>query len=263
MVVSNIVRALTAECRFYFDDEARNQIFDLIRDAKSWLYLVSPYNKHPQQLKVLLTEAIHREVSITMLYRDDRDQREGVSYLEDLGATVLPVEWLHSKVYLNEYTALASSMNLLDSSFNNSSEFCIRIDKASNGRLYDQLDEYVQKIQLRAERRNPTASPEKPAPSRAAAPKPSPGRTATKSAQPPRSSPQAAAASATGHCIRCSARIPLNPDRPFCPDHFKIWNRYKKADYEENYCHRCGEENDTSKANPLCRSCLQSIAHRT
>ena len=164
MVLSNLLRTFSAECRFYFDDEVRNQIFELIRGAKESLYLMSPYNKHPRQLRERLTEAIEGGVQVKMFYRDEKDQREGVTYLEHLGAKVLPVEWLHSKIYMNESTALAASMNLLDSSFNNSSEFCIRIDKANNGRLYDQLDEYVEKIQSRAERRNPSATPEKPAP---------------------------------------------------------------------------------------------------
>ena len=164
MVLSNIARMFSAECRFYFDDEVRDQIFRLIRGAEASLYLVSPYNKHPQQLRELLKEAIEREVHVTMLYRDEKDQREGVTYIEHLGAKVLPVEWLHSKIYMNESTALASSMNLLDSSFNNSSEFCIRIDKTNNGPLYDQLAKYVKQIQLRAERRNPSATPEKSTP---------------------------------------------------------------------------------------------------
>ena len=259
MVLTNIARVLSAECRFYFDDEARTQIFGVIRDAKAWLCLVSPYNKHPHQLQELLIEAIERGVRVTMLYRDERDQREGVTYLERLEATVLPVKWLHSKVYMNESTALASSMNLLDSSFNNSSEFCIRIDKASNGRLYDQLDEYLERIQSRAERRSPTATPEKPAPAKITARKPAPPKATTKSARPPRGAPKAAASSAAGHCIRCGVRIQLDPKEPFCAEHLRNWKRYKNPDYEENYCHQCGEEHDTSMAKPRCRSCWQAV----
>ena len=260
MVLSNIKRMLSAECRFYFDDECRDQIFRLIRDAEAWLYLASPYNRHPHQLHELLRDAIGRKVDVTILYRDEKDQREGVTYLERLGAKVLPVEWLHSKIYMNESRVLASSMNLLDSSFNNSSEFCIRIDKANanSGRLYDQLFEYVKRIQLRAERRNPSATPEKSTPAKASAPKPAPAKAAAKPAAPPRSAPKAAATSATGHCIRCGIEIPLNPEKPLCAKDYKNWNRYKDPDYEENYCHLCGEKYDTSMAKPLCRRCWRS-----
>ena len=218
MVLQNIVRTFTAECKFYFDEQARDQIFELIRDAKEWLDLVSPYNKHPQQLRVRLTEAIERGVRVTMLYREDKDQREAVTYLKDLGATVLPVKWLHSKIYMNESRALASSMNLLESSFNNSSEFCIRIDRAhtNNGRLYNELDNYVQRIRQRAERRSPSATPGKRTPAKATAPKSTRAKAAAKSVPPRRRAPKAAVASETGRCRHCGRRIPLNPEKPLC-----------------------------------------------
>ena len=247
-MLQNIVRTFTAECKFYFDEEARDQIFEnLIRSAKESLCLMSPYNKHPQQLQDRLTEAIDRGVQVTMLYRDEKDQREGVKYLEDLGTKVFPVKWLHSKIYMNESTALASSMNLLDSSFNNSSEFCIRIDKASaNTGLYNQLAEYVERIQSRAERQNPSATP-------------TPAKAAAKSASPRRSAPKAAAVGTTGHCIRCVVAIPFNPERPLCADDYRSWNRYKDLDYPEKHCHHCGEEHDTSMAKPLCRKCWRAV----
>ena len=261
-MLSNIARALSAECRFYFDEEARDQVFELIRVAKTSLHLVSPYNKHPQQLKERLNEAIERGVQVTMLFRDEKDQREGVAYLERLGAKVLPVEWLHSKIYMNESTALASSMNLLDSSFNNSSEFCIRIDKANvnNGRLYSQLAEYVDRIELRARRQNPSASTDKSDPARPAAPRPARARAFAKSAAPRRSAPKVKAASATGHCIRCGVGIPLNAEKPLCVKDFRSWNRHHNPDFEENYCHRCGEQHDTSMAEPLCHRCSQVVS---
>ena len=247
------------ERRFYFDHEVRTQIFDLIRSAERFLFLVSPYNKHPQQLRELLIAAIQRGLQVTMLYRDEKDQREGVAYLERLGAKVLPVEWLHSKIYMNESRALASSMNLLDSSFNNSSEFCIRIDFANDNALYYELVEYVKDIRSRAERRNPSAAADKPTPAKAAAPKTAPAKAVTKSAPRPRSAPKAAAASATGHCIRCGILIPLNPEKPLCARDYKIWNRYQDPDYEENYCHLCGEEHDTSMDKPFCRRCWRAV----
>ena len=260
MVLSNLARALAAECRFYFDEEARDQIFKLIREAKASLYLVSPYSKHPQQLRERLTEAIERGVSVTIFYRDEKDQREGVTYLEDLGATVLPVEWLHSKIYINEATALASSMNLLDSSFNNSSEFSVRIDKAHDDSLYNQLAEYVDRLRRRAQRRGLLPAGEKATPAKVAAPKPAPTKTTAKSAPGLRSARKASAASARGYCIRCRVGVPSNPEKPLCADDYKSWNRFQNPDYDENYCHSCGKEHDTSMAKPLCRRCWRTVA---
>lgn len=188
-VLSNFARVFSAECRFYFDEEARDQIFGLIRDAKKSLHLVSPYNKHPQQLQECLTEAIDRGVRVTMLYRDEKGQREGVAYLESEGAKVLPVKWLHSKIYMNESTALASSMNLLDSSFNNSSEFCFRVDKWEDEKLYIQLAEYVKRIRRRARKLNSSAVFKKSTPATVAAPMSVPAKAAAKSEPPPEARP--------------------------------------------------------------------------
>ena len=257
-MLSNIARALSAECRFYFDEDARDQIFALIKNAKKSLYLMSPYNRHPHQLKTRLTEAIDREVRVTILYRDEKDQREGVAYLERLGAKVLPVKWLHSKIYINESTALASSMNLLDSSFNNSSEFCLRVDKWNDEQLYNQLAEYVKGIRRRARKLNSSAVLGGHTPAKVAAPKSAPAKAAAASGPPPRTAPKAAAASATGHCIRCGIGIPFNPEKPLCAKDYKIWNRYQDPDYEEKYCLLCGEEHSTSMAKPLCRRCWRA-----
>ena len=219
--------------RFYFDAEVQDQIYKLIRSARESLYLVSPYNKHTQHLRTLLREAIEDNVQVTMLYRDDKDQREEVTYLERLGATVLPVRWLHSKIYMNESTALASSMNLVESSFNNSLEFCIRIGKGNSGPLYNQLAEYVNLIQSRAERQSFSPTPDKFRPAKAAA-------------------------RATGYCIRCGVGIALNPEKPFCLKCFHSWD--KDPNSPEKHCHHCGKERKPTFVEPLCSLCSTKIA---
>ena len=62
-----------------------------------------------------------------------------------------------------------------------------------------------------------------------------------------------------GRCIRCKESIPFDPDRPLCDDCFASWNRYENWDYEEEYCHRCGADWDTSYAKPLCRPCYDQV----
>ncbi len=62
-----------------------------------------------------------------------------------------------------------------------------------------------------------------------------------------------------GRCIRCKESIPFDPDRPLCDDHFKSWKRYENWDYEEDYCHRCGADWDTSYGKPLCRPCYDQV----
>ena len=63
-----------------------------------------------------------------------------------------------------------------------------------------------------------------------------------------------------GRCIRCKESISFDPDRPLCDDCFKSWKRYENWDYEEDHCHRCGADWDTSYGKPLCRPCYDQVA---
>ena len=276
MVFSSISRAFSTP-KFFFDEEVRDQIFQIIKEAEQEIYLVSPYNKHPNQLENALHDAIQRGVSVTMIYRDDKDQHEGVRSLKSR-ATVLSAKWLHAKIYMNESTALATSMNLLDSSFNNSLEFGFRVDKAQPGGLYQQLEDYVIRLRERIEQSNPPIAPK-------LAPRPASTGTA-KSTTRRRSAPEAAsqpsqsastAKSATptattgtdGHCIRCGENIPFDTYRPYCMACYTSWNYYhKKRDNRhrpEPRCHDCGRiaetsEAKTSMANPLGPCCSPTRA---
>lgn len=58
-----------------------------------------------------------------------------------------------------------------------------------------------------------------------------------------------------GFCIRCRWPLNLNTDYPFCPNCYRIWAKFGDWDYQENYCHNCGESAETSRRNPLCTNC--------
>ena len=61
-----------------------------------------------------------------------------------------------------------------------------------------------------------------------------------------------------GFCIRCGKSITFNTDAPYCPDCFRVWNKFKDQDYEEEYCHLCGTPNElTTLSKPLCYSCFR------
>lgn len=62
----------------------------------------------------------------------------------------------------------------------------------------------------------------------------------------------------TGYCLRCGKEIAFNPQRPYCTTDFRTWGRFKSTEYEEQFCHSCGDEHVTSMAKPMCRSCYRS-----
>lgn len=66
-----------------------------------------------------------------------------------------------------------------------------------------------------------------------------------------------------GYCIRCEARIPYNPDKPFCPECYSIWSKHENWDWKENICHRCGEYGETSMAKPQCYNCYTLSEYET
>ena len=228
-----------AKPRFYFDGDVESAVRRLIKEAREEIIIVSPYNKFWINLKDDLHDALERGVAVSLIYRKGENLSD-IKWLEKEGATVLPVERLHSKLYVNETTALVTSMNLVESSAINSKEICARFDGPEREELVRYAHRLADRSDAHLAQQTARGNP-KPAP-------------------PPRSAPKAAAASVTGYCIRCGIEISLNPEKPLCAKDYKSWNRFKDPDYEEKYCHLCGEEHDTSMAKPLCRSCWRAVA---
>jgi hypothetical protein len=58
-----------------------------------------------------------------------------------------------------------------------------------------------------------------------------------------------------GYCIRCKKLLNLDPDTPFCYRCYRSWAKYGNWEYQESYCHSCGEPASTSRSKPLCNDC--------
>jgi hypothetical protein len=63
-----------------------------------------------------------------------------------------------------------------------------------------------------------------------------------------------------GFCIRCSDKLELNLDKPFCSTCYNEWSAYKNYNYQENNCHCCGNKNKTSMSKPVCYNCYKIIS---
>jgi hypothetical protein len=63
--------------------------------------------------------------------------------------------------------------------------------------------------------------------------------------------------SENGFCIRCKKTIKLNPQVPYCYSCFKVWKKFENADYQENHCHICGNENQSTLLKPACYDCYK------
>ena len=58
-----------------------------------------------------------------------------------------------------------------------------------------------------------------------------------------------------GHCIGCNIKIEFDEYRPYCPQCYSQWLRFKWQ--KAKYCHECGKQATTSINKPLCRSCFE------
>ena len=244
--------------------EMRVQIQRIIKEANECLYIISPYIKFDNEMKILLKSMGDSDgVNIRFVYRKNQEKKN----LAEIKASLdemphIPkclVKDLHAKCYLNEKMALVTSLNLYDYSMKDNVEMGIFVDadKGFLGLAGNVVAENLYKnIRVKAEGIIKLSEPaDSPAASEVAVQgrkMPSKKRVASKG------TPRVSAVPAKGRCIRCGVEIVANPDRPFCAKDFRIWNRYKYEDYEENHCHLCGGKDwETTRANPVCLSCYQ------
>ncbi len=230
-----------AQVTFLADDEIAPKVTALVRDAKKWVVLVTPYLDFWGHLKVAIDLGVRKGIKIWVIVRRDSKvlASEDVSWLMENGVMVFAAEDLHAKIYLNETTTIVSSMNLTEYSTKNSHEFALVVQ---DEQAAQQIRKYVvERVAPIAERvssvRDPGAQ-----------------KTSTK---PVKSTSRLL----EGFCIRGGERIPLalDPFRPLCANHYEVWARWGDEDYPEELCHSCGEPSEVTYAKPLCRKCYRRL----
>ena len=221
--------------KFLTTNRISAELEDLIKFAQKDITLISPYIKVNQRLRDFIQDANQRGIRFTIIYgkRDMRpEEREWIDHLTP--AETGFVENLHAKCYLNESTAIITSMNLYEFSQQNNDEMGIQVYRKEDPQLYQEINAEAELLLRKAterKSRTPVATPER-----------------------------AQRITTNGYCIRCHDSIPLDPDKPLCTKCYRSWARYENKDYPEEYCHRCGKENNTSMAKPLCLPCYRLVS---
>ena len=215
----------------------------LIKSAREEITLISPYLKVNPRLQGFIRDADLRRVRLTVIY--------GKSDMQDaerkwIRALTVPAEtWfvpnLHAKCYLSEDAAIITSMNLYEFSQQNNDEMGIYVSRSQEPALYQEIKEEAQRLRRTAD------------PGQGTPPEPSPPTTPD---QPPVAKPDQQG-NPPGYCIRGQEPVPLDPEKPYCNQHYRIWARYGDKTFEEKFCHKCGEEHTTSMAKPLCLECFR------
>ena len=233
---------------------------EIIKRANEKVVIISPYLKINDRLKGLLTDKDLLKIDIRVVYGKNELQPVESTWLQGLNSIRTTfLENLHAKCYLNENEAIITSMNLYEFSQRNNEEMGILVSREADPELYREIDDESRSLIRRGKEVklivNPVIPTDKKSTSSEAA--------AATTASPRRSSRRRSATAtlerpSTGHCIRCGESIPEAAEsKPFCAKDWRTWNRFKRDEFPEKFCHFCGQTSDTSKGKPLCPDCFR------
>ena len=168
-----------------------------------------------------------------------------VHYLDSLSHLSLHfLENLHAKCYFNEQSMVIASMNLYEYSEKNNREMGLLLERGADRAAFEDALQEAKSItdaaKLIYEPKSVYATHRLE------------GRYAHSSVHHP---PRNARILEVGHCIRCGETIQLNPGAPLCGGCYAVWAEYGNYEYSENFCHVCGQQKDTSRRKPVCRTC--------
>lgn len=206
-------------------------ICDIVAEAKTDLVIVSPYIDMTENMLRDIKRLAETDANVEVIFRTDKlpeyRKTRWLQVLLDAKVNVSTVDLLHSKVYLTENEAILTSMNLINSSKDNSHEIGTVVQASAN--LYNEIDAYLKELRTHAK---PLSD--------------SPQRVLRERVRPARSQKD-------GSCIVCRKAIKLNPEKPYCTD---CW----RGEPAGVACHICGSDARTSREKPACYSCYKSGA---
>ena len=227
------------------------ELSQIIKNANERLVIISPYLQVSHHIQQLLADIRVPIVLVCRQPRQPKEERQLQQECQQLKklpeVKILSLEFLHAKCYMNEEQAILTSMNLYQFSQQNSKEMGLLVSRNQESQLYEDIRKEADRFE-----RMGTVILE------VSKPKPTPaGKTRPAPKAAPRKPEPSIGIPASGFCIRDKAVIPTDPGKPYCNRCFQSWNRFKNPEYEENHCHICGKENDSTMEKPACRSCYR------
>jgi phosphatidylserine/phosphatidylglycerophosphate/cardiolipin synthase-like enzyme len=229
--------------KFLTTHATASQLESVILQAKSKLYLVTPYLQVSPVLLQRLTDAGKRGVRITVVYGKDELRVREQNKLADLTKLRLYyLENLHAKCYMNEQEAIIGSMNMYEFSEKSNREMSVLLSRLDDPEAFcDAQAELKSILNAAVERKSPVKERR--------------GAVTQKKGGPIETVREHAV---NGFCIRCSTVVQLDADAPYCRPCYSSWAWWGNEDFEEKHCHGCGSSHLSTMAKPLCLSCFRS-----
>ncbi|MBT3479451.1 MAG: phosphatidylserine/phosphatidylglycerophosphate/cardiolipin synthase family protein [Candidatus Marinimicrobia bacterium] len=200
------------------DEEIKSKVSDIISYAEEFIVIVSPFFSPGETLLRNIIQAAKNEVKVYIVHNTkELENPEFLKILKRIDGIckVYNHPNLHSKLYFNESEMIITSLNLNQSSMMNSFEVGWHSNKDMD---FERVKGYVHEgiINDKLSSKTEISKVEEK----------------------------------LGYCIRTKKRILLNIDRPI-----EIGEYYKSnRSNDGSYCHKCGDEFDTSIDNPFCKN---------
>lgn len=232
--------------KFLTTTQISAELENMIKSAEKEIIIISPYLKVNQRLQDFMEDANLRKIHFALIYGKKDLQKAELDWIDRLGTVETGfVPNLHAKCYLNEATAIVTSMNLYEFSQQNNDEMGILVARDGDSQLFQDIHAEAQRL------------------GRKAGLKWSEPTTAKRKASPKRKANQGSGKSTRqvetgGHCIRCGDNIDLDTAKPFCGTCYRSWVKFKNESYPEKYCHNCGKQKTVKFAKPLCSPCYKA-----
>jgi phosphatidylserine/phosphatidylglycerophosphate/cardiolipin synthase-like enzyme len=226
------------------------ELTELIKKSKEKLWLVSPYIEINDQIRGHINSSDGRNVDIRVIFRKDaKIKPDDLSFLNNLKMKHLfECKDLHAKCYLNENTAIITSMNLYDYSQTHNREVGIKIDKETpeDKDLYKEVyDEILSITEASLPFQYEVKKVESEPP------------TVQKSAYTTNySKPKDTTTNKIpGFCIHCGTKIEFSQKKPLCLKCYHDLGTDYIRTSPERYCLACGKKSFQTFQKPICQTC--------
>jgi hypothetical protein len=223
--------------KFLNTTQSRGEMEGILTNARNSVVIISPYIKINEDFISRLNDAaIRRKIKIRLVCRENKLRSEEYSKILQIPNLELFFnDRVHAKCFYNESCMVITSLNLYDSSLGDNREMGVLLNKLEDKQAFNDAENeatFIMGESIKAQ--NIVTSKPK-------------SEHKTKIDK----------IGTNGHCIRCNGTIVLDINAPYCPDCYKVWKRYKDEEYEEKYCHVCGEPSESSMKYPLCDLCYK------
>ncbi len=248
------------------DTHALNMaISDMIDNAKTRLFIISPYLNIYHNLRKAIELADKRGVNTVVIYRKVDDNSDVIQWLASLNHIFIGhSNNLHAKYYGEDSAAIITSMNLYEYSQVNNEELGIFIRSKEDIEAFYDMVYFVQRILEHCETIYATIKcvfvEEKKIiskiPNYRFSMLEEPINNIVIEEMDPEPPLETEENTLRGFCIRCGKKIDLDSETYYCDACYTRWKQYNNPNYQEKYCHICGKPEQTSAYKPVCKDCF-------